>query len=149
MENSIIKNCLSIRNAKDVQFICEPLINNTDIILFRYVRIYDDGTCATLLNDGWWQEFVLMENFFAKSPLIIHTDSTWFQANNICQHRCALIKQVLPLSDFLIINYDCGNYRELFAVIIRENPTFPPVYYLSHREILDHFILFFKEKHID
>ena len=114
MQQTTINQCLAIKYARNIKEICKPFFKHIGIRSFRYTRLYKDGTCATLISNAKWQEFVLKTNFFKTLPLIFPSHGIWFLATNICLKRYVSVNRVWPLRDFLIINYPYENYQEFF-----------------------------------
>lgn len=137
--------------SETIETICEPLFSNFEITNFGYVKMYDDGTMLRLSTDHEWTKKYFIYGFY--------NDIDFYAMQKIPEGG---IRKVLvygtPLGEHYSALYDHNIWN--IIVIYERQKNFGNVwffaatrektqiidFYLNNMHILEHFILYFKEK---
>ncbi len=151
----------SLRNSQALEFsealsstvekICGPLFSNFEITNFGYVKLYDNGTMLRLSADHEWTKKYFNYGFY--------NDIDFYAMQKVPEGE---VRKTLvygtPLGEHYSALYDHDIWN--IIVIYERKKTFGNVwffaatrektqiidFYLNNMNILEHFILYFKEK---
>ena len=142
MDIQIFRKQVSWQSSSDVKQICQPLFEYCNLNYFDYARSYPDGSAIILISDQVW-----FENFFRKQ---------YFLGPTILNVGIHLWSSYMPKMEF-----DLKNFNHNYALtVVKEEKEYieqydfaAPVdnngainFYLNNMELLERFMLYFKEK---
>jgi LuxR family transcriptional regulator, quorum-sensing system regulator SolR len=143
--------------ANDFRDLCQPLLCNTNVDLFLYARVYQDGSYFNLNTDPNLEKFMLVKNQgqfnFDFTLLEAIFDSKQFSKNKKCIFTTDDIDDInyfttvfkkFNLKSCLSIVEKFDDYYELCSFMTRLNKSVYS-FYITHYSILEKFILFFRE----
>lgn len=144
---------LVITSCDDVQHICAPFFESTDLTYFNFVRIYNDHSRICLSNNQDWMKFVFLHRdsyklvFERQMTEAYSTCLVWDVMPDILEDE--LMKVAWNQFDIahgitLIERYD--EYVEFsYFATTPDNPMINH-FYVNNLDVLRKFILFFKDK---
>jgi LuxR family transcriptional regulator, quorum-sensing system regulator SolR len=153
---------ISYAYSENLRELCQPLFKNTNIDLFRYVRLYRNGNCIILSTDLAFEKFILLrhEGKFNFDVRILNAMFNNKQLSKKTNRMCAFTEEVDKIGywddlwkEFNIVS--CLNivdkfdkYYERFGFLSRRGKNFYN-FYVNHYNILEKFICYFREKSKD
>jgi DNA-binding CsgD family transcriptional regulator len=134
-----------------IEKICEPLFSNFEITNFGYVKMYDDGSMLRLSTDHEWTKKYFMNGFYNDIDFYamqkvpeggIH--KVLIYGTPIGEHYSALYDH--NIWNIIVIYERQKNFGNVWFFAATREKTQIIDFYLNNMHILEHFILYFKEK---
>ncbi|MCK4608135.1 MAG: helix-turn-helix transcriptional regulator [Gammaproteobacteria bacterium] len=153
----IPNNHISIASVIDINNICKPLFQHTDIDFFVFCRYYKDNSVMLLSSDLSFHEFLLSEiadKFFTWTALEAFIANTKKNTHNNIQQANWLVKNTTTyqLQSCFLNRFKIGNgieiaekYENHYDVFWFDSKTNDRLtdFYFEHFDILEQFILYF------
>lgn len=135
---------INFTSESDVKEIVKPFFEISGINYFFYTEIFKAGYCFCLSSNAEWQRF-----FFEKK---LYTLNTEFPANGY--HLCITKNPVIAanakthfnIDNYLIFTREYKDYYMMAGFGTTHGNEKVLDYYISNRETLDRFILYFKHQ---
>lgn len=154
------QNYVSFAYANDFRKLCQPLFLNTNIDLFRYVRLYKDGGYFNFSTAPEVDKFLLFECKGKLCSDVKYLDATFHDkySAKIKENRINVFTEDIDIggywapyfkefnikSSFSIME-KFDDYYEKFEFVTRFNKNIY-TFYINHYDILEKFILYFRER---
>lgn len=164
MNNIITKpNYISFTYARDLRNLCQPLFQGTNVDSFHYVRAYHDGGYISLNTDLKIEEFELFEGNgkfnhdvkildsvfdnkkFSKSK---YTNRIYLFTEDVDNGYWARVFKKFNVKTCFNIIEKYNDYYERFGFRSRFDKS-PYSFYVNHYDVLERFVLYFKEHGIN
>lgn len=161
MPNLIVpKNYVCFANVNDIHTLCEPLLFNSEVDMFTYVRVYKDGNFFHIGTYTEYEKYVLYdlrcEASINYKLLDTIQNSVRFSKNKDNKKSCWFVTEIFRedywhnlYNGFNIDSYFCisekvADYYEVFFFASRSRKNISS-FYLNHHDALENFMLYFKE----
>lgn len=133
--------------------ISQPLFQNTDIVYFKYTRLYNNGSFFILNSRADILQYITDQKLYLK-PTEIHLFERYLLMSlNIAPSERNVIHEVLKvyrdrfqLGNFFYINDVKKQYIQSFVFATQENNHDIISYYLNNKDILDKYSCYFMDK---
>ncbi|MCK4608137.1 MAG: hypothetical protein KAT71_01535 [Gammaproteobacteria bacterium] len=160
VELIVPKNHIALTSVNDIDTICQPLFQNTNIDFLWYGKYYQDGTVVVLSSDIDFQNHVLgdisdkivnwktFDSIIFNHPNILHNGTkqfSWLVENITLPHIFSSFVDNFGLRNGIEIVEKIGNCYEVFWFDSRSNIS-PLNFYLNNFDILEKFTLYFREQ---
>lgn len=160
MSDLTIDNYLSYFSPNEINDICEPLFNSTEIDYFLYTKIYLDGTriFLTTHNDflKWSygnKHFVSKQINSIQTGIHLTKDLPKFIPSS---ESSKINTQIIGAYNYFNINFiengidlifkNCSEFYEVFEFASSINNRSLVDFYMNNLDILNHFALYFKDR---
>ncbi|MCK4608138.1 MAG: helix-turn-helix transcriptional regulator [Gammaproteobacteria bacterium] len=160
VELIVPKNHISISSVVDINEICQPLFQHTDINFFLYGRIYNDDSAFCLSNNVSviednlsslkdktfsWNSVDTLAQENSSHINRYANQSVWMVKNTLTNKLMNHYNNLLQIGNGIEIAEKFTDYYEIvwFDSYINKDLI---GFYFSNLEILEHFILYFREK---
>lgn len=148
------KETLGLEIHKQIFEICSPIFKIFDIVFFRYLKVFSNGSRINLCTDPNWTE-----NFYSKG----YYNIAWYDARKFEGKKTVqILWDEKSLNDDNVVGIEFRKNFNFFhgMSIIHPNKEYYEVFdfatkkenmkinesYLSNREIFEHFIFYFRDK---
>ena len=139
-----LKQHLKVAARQEVEQICQPLFQSFDINSFIYSRVYKNKFW-TLTNRTDWIEHFYIDKYALPQPFksgyYIDLESIGIPLEQINTAR-----EEFNADYWLNIISVKKKYNEVFGFSTYRNNSKILNFYINHRDVLEHFIRYFKEK---
>jgi DNA-binding CsgD family transcriptional regulator len=148
--NYIIKHHLSLHSANDIGELFKPLSAKFQLTYFDHYRIYKDNTCAILCNHWQWTAYFLKQKYAIPSWNHYKKSGYFLWCGN--QALLTYDEQVHHASKFFDINNGVtiikhnSSYYDMYNFATSANNSGVINFYLNNFDLLENFILYYKEK---
>ena len=133
--------------ANDVNSICKPLFECSPISFFSYGMTYkNDGSSCYLGSNPIWMECMLDKQFLKQYQLKCTIPQGYHMAENIAHDRFYISKEILKVNSGLIVIKEFENCYESISFGTPLTTNTASEFYLNNRDLLENFILYFKDK---
>lgn len=151
---------ITLQSVTDINEICQPLFNNTDITFFTFMRVFDNGMRACLTSHAKRTKY-LFEHDYKESmnyknnskdgkPGFVLWNSLGFLL--VPSHRFLIEKKMADGRNLFNIDhgitlFENGNdYQDYYNFGTKAENIHITDFYLSNMDILNAFVFYFKDK---
>lgn len=134
-----------------IEKICEPLFSNFEITNFGYVKMYDDGSMLRLSTDHEWTKKYFIYGFYNDIDFYAMqkipeggTRKVLVYGTPLGEHYSALYDH--NIWNIIVIYERQKNFGNVWFFAATREKAQIIGFYLNNMHILEHFILYFKEK---
>ena len=144
---------LVISSCADVQHICAPFFETTQLTYFNFVRIYNDHSRICLSNNQEWMKFVFLNRddykliFERQMQEAYSTCLIWDLTPSILEDDLMQVaKNQFNITHGITLIERYDEYVEFcYFATTKNNPSINH-FYVNNQDILHNFILYFKDK---
>ncbi len=147
--NANLKKLIAGSSYNSIAEICKPLFDNFGFNTFIYSRIYSDGKYWTLSNRPDWLTYFYETNFKEADTFSETIENGYYfdlSELKVPSIQINTARESFDADNWLNVLKKFKGYSEICAFAAPKYHHSVTNLYLNHREIFDHFLLYFRSK---